>query len=423
MALVGWVETASEAGIAGWAGDTMLPTQPVEVDIYVSTRCIGRAVADRYRHDLQVAGYGDGRKAFYYPFSKALIATAEPIDVRVCFADTNQLVPNGAFTLNAVVAGGDGSNPWNAGTPYDYSTLWLGSKPCRDHIYRAVSGNPDLHPLNYFIEKYIVPRGPAALKSCRALLLGASEGYMERELCKAGFTGEIISTDIADVALQRARAKSQAEGFSNIRHVVQDLNEPFGSTFGGEFDFIFAEGVLHHIANISQCLEECHRVLKPDGFMFALEFEGPFRFQLPDLQLQWINAALNAMPRGLRPLPDKHEPQFPASAKESSCIPVLVAKEEAIARMDPSEALTGPELKRLLPQVFNVVERTGFGGTLLSYMTCHFDFKRSNTDPYVARWLKVLMEIEHALIDTGILDDEFVFYVLKSRPGRQGLAK
>ena len=47
--------------------------------------------------------------------------------------------------------------------------------------------------------------------------------------------------------------------------------------------------------------------------------------------------------------------------------------------------------------------------------TRHFDFKRSNTGAYADRWLKVLMEIEHALIDTGILDDEFVYYVLKKK--------
>jgi hypothetical protein len=28
----------------------------------------------------------------------------------------------------------------------------------------------------------------------------------------------------------------------------------------------------------------------------------------------------------------------------------------------------------------------------------------------------VLIEVEQALIDTGILDDEFVFYVLRKRP-------
>ena len=173
--------------------------------------------------------------------------------------------------------------------------------------------------------------------------------------------------------------------------------------------------MLHHIGNIGPCLAECDRLLKPDGYLIAIEFEGPFRFQLSDLQTRWINAALNVLPRGLRPFPDREEPYYPASEEDNRAVHYVPAAEEDVARADPSEALTGPDLKRLFPRVFEVVERKGYGGTLLSYMTGHFDFRRANTDPVSARWLRVLIEVEQALIDTGILDDEFVFYVLRKR--------
>jgi SAM-dependent methyltransferase len=414
MPLIGWVDRFRPTFVAGWASETDEPDRPVAVDVYVGAEHAAQVVADCYRADLQQAGYGDGRKAFFCPLPTD---RAHPIGVRVCFAGTQQIVPNGSFMLPAPRAAVADSpvNPWNTNNPFDYSVLWLGAHLCREYIYRTTTGDPGLHPTPHAIQKYILQRPDEELRNSRILLLGASDGNMERELGKHGFPGEVVATDIADAALTRAKAKSDALGYQNVRRFVHDLNEPMGDKFGGPFDFIFAEGVLHHIWNIDQCLAECDRLLKPDGLMFALEYEGPFRYQLSDLQVRWINAALNVLPRGLWPFQDGKDPQWPGSEEDNRRVQYVISPEETVAALDPSEALTGPDVKRLLPEVFEVVERRGFGGTILSYLTGHFDYKRSNSEPHSARWLKVLMEIEHALIETGILDDEFVFYVLKKR--------
>jgi SAM-dependent methyltransferase len=411
MPLVGWVDRFTPTFVEGWASETTEPDRPVAVDVYLGAERATRVVADRYRADVEQAGHGDGRKGFFCTFPPADASRAEPVEGRVCFAGTQQVLPNGSFVLPKA----DAVNPWNTDQPYDYSVLWLGADLCRDYICRTCTGDPGLHPTPHVIQKYIMQRPEEELRDARILLLGASEGSMEQELGKHGFPGEVVATDIADAALARAKAKSDALGYHNVRRFVHDLNEPMGDKFGGPFDFIFAEGVLHHIRNIGPCLAECDRLLKPGGLMFALEYEGPFRFQLPELQVRWINAALNVLPRGLRPFQDGRDPEWPGSDEDNRRIHYVISPEELVAAADPSEALTGPDVKRLLPEVFEVVERWGFGGTILSYLTGHFDYKRANSEPYSARWLKVLMEIEHALIDTGILDDEFVFYVLKKR--------
>jgi hypothetical protein len=141
------------------------------------------------------------------------------------------------------------------------------------------------------------------------------------------------------------------------------------------------------------------------------------RFQLSALQIQWINAALAVLPRVLRPLPVDAQALHPATAAENAAIGYAAASEESVIAFDPSEAICGPLLKKLIPTIFEVIERNPFGGTLLSYMTQHFDFERSNSDGFSRGWLKVLMQIEETLISTGILDDEFVFYVLRHRAG------
>ncbi|MEP7071568.1 MAG: class I SAM-dependent methyltransferase [Verrucomicrobiota bacterium] len=290
--------------------------------------------------------------------------------------------------------------------------MWLGTKLCQERINRRISGD-NIHWLEYSWRQYV---GPAVARSShphhlRCLILGSNEGWMEMMLCEHGFTGAIVASDIADKAVSRARAKVEAAGYRNVTHVVADLNV---DSFEGKFDFIICEGVLHHIANIERCLRMLRSCMKPDALLFAVEFEGPFRFQLSELQVRWINATLFLMPRSLRPLARNDQGNYPATEAENLQVAYSPPPADQIARFDPTEAYSGAELKQLLPRIFEIIQRTGFGGTLLSYMAAHFDFKRANEDVFSQAWLKVLCEIEDTLISTHILEDEFVFYILRS---------
>ena len=92
---------------------------------------------------------------------------------------------------------------------------------------------------------------------------------MERLLCENGFKGEIIASDIAAKALGRAEKVAREKGYQNIKYVVADLNK---DRFEGPFDFVIAEGVLHHIEKIEGCLRWLSEALTPEGYLFAAEF-------------------------------------------------------------------------------------------------------------------------------------------------------
>lgn len=327
-------------------------------------------------------------------------------------------------TYNRVFSKGNaeglGKNPWNADAPVSYTEMWLGADECIENIQQKTTGDPELHWLPYAIDKYLAPAIGAVpsekpKKEYRCLLLGSSEGHMERMLCEKGFEGEIVASDIAEKALTRAKQKIEVLGYDNVTYVAADLNT---DSFEGQFDYIIAEGVLHHIVNIESCLKMLSSILKPNGYFILVEFEGPVRFQLPEHQVRWINAALGILPKGLRPFPPgRHEQEknLPATPRENQTLYYLPPAEADVMAFDPSEAVSGPALKRLIPQMFEIVEKKGFGGTLLSYMTGHFDFKRTNTDEYARSWLRILIQIEDTLIQNKMLDDEFVFYVLQNQ--------
>jgi hypothetical protein len=109
----------------------------------------------------------------------------------------------------------------------------------------------------------------------------------------------------------------------------------------------------------------------------------------------------------------------PGSEEENRTIVYLPAPGKAVARFDPTEAYSRRDLKRLIPQIFEIVERIGYGFTLFSYMASHFDFERSNRDPFARTWLEVLCHIEDPVIASGILEDEFVLYVLQKKSVNQ----
>ncbi|WP_204139078.1 bifunctional 2-polyprenyl-6-hydroxyphenol methylase/3-demethylubiquinol 3-O-methyltransferase UbiG [Halomicronema sp. CCY15110] len=311
------------------------------------------------------------------------------------------------------------NNPWNANEPVSYDGMWLGCNTCVKHIQRKVSGDENTHWLTYAVQKYL--GGAIGQISAdkdrteyRCLILGANEGHVERELCQHGFIGEIVASDIADKALARAAEKSKELGYENITYVVADLNGDLAD-LPGMFDFIIFEGVLHHIVKIEECLQHLQNKLLPGGLMLGVEFHGAFRFQLPEHQVKWINAALATIPKSLRPFPRDEFGMYPASPQDNLRVHYVAPTAESIEQIDPSEAICGFKLKQLFTESFEVLEQKGFGGVLLSYMTGHFDFKRANEDPFADTWLKNLIQIEDTLIETGILEDEYIFWALKKK--------
>ena len=81
--LEGWLETAADWRISGWARDLAQPELPVLLEILVDGQVIGTALACEYREDLAQAGKGRGRCAFRLTPPKRLRAAAfETLELR-----------------------------------------------------------------------------------------------------------------------------------------------------------------------------------------------------------------------------------------------------------------------------------------------------------------------------------------------------
>lgn len=303
-----------------------------------------------------------------------------------------------------------GGNPYNQDQPADFSESWIGSAPYLALINERITGDPSLHWLDFALRTYVLP-GSGPDTAC--LLLGSNEGSMEIALRQAGFPGRIVATDIADKALARARVRTAELGLAGIEHVVADLNR---DTFpDGSFDLVIAEGVLHHVENIDFCLSHLRAAMKPNGRLIAMEFAGAFRFQLPRIQVDWINAVLAAVPRRYRPVDPQGSPGSPPKGRDLAFQIYVSPSVDAMIALDPSEAVSGHLLMEALARRFDLDLVREAGGSLLMYMTGHFPFQLTNTDPACADWLRIMAGTERVLYEQKIVPSDLVFLVARPK--------
>ena len=402
----GWVDRIDQVGIAGWAIDEDYPASPALVDIFVNGTFIGTVPASRYREDLVQVGRG-GFCAFSMAFNGSIMPETREVEARVRGSD-DRLPTSAPALAGPASSGGAGPNPWDRDQPMSYGGTWLSAQAYLRHLYGQITGNPHTHWLDYVLNRYI--DSSAFNKTC--LLLGATEGHMEIKLCDHGFRGRIVASDIAEKALARAHRRTLERGFTNVEHVCADLN---GHDFGEKFDFIIAEGVLHHIKDLDGCLDRLLANLKPSGLLIAMEYTGAFRFQLPERQVRWINAALGVIPRKLRSLPGAMDGELPPSLSEQAIVHFVPPTVAEMLALDPSEAVSGFQLRELISSKFELVEEKPAGGSIMLYISSHFPFGEVDNDPFVEAWLQVLIAIEDTLNKTGLLPYDSLFFVAKPR--------
>lgn len=99
-------------------------------------------------------------------------------------------------------------------------------------------------------------------QNCRALGVGAA--YCEEFLPVISNLAHITALDPSE---QFNTSKLRDVPISHVRPSIEG-KMPFTDS---HFDIITSFGALHHIANVSLLLEECHRVLKPGGVFFCRE--------------------------------------------------------------------------------------------------------------------------------------------------------
>ncbi|MES1240758.1 MAG: methyltransferase domain-containing protein [Acidobacteriota bacterium] len=245
----------------------------------------------------------------------------------------------------------------------------------------------------------------------RMLSVGCGTGELERTLARLNAFRECDAWDIAPGGIEAARRLAREEGFGHIRYEVRDVTS--ADLPPERYDAVWFESSLHHIEPLERVCEQVARTLKPDGFLFLNEYVGPSAFAFSDRQKELIRAAFALIPARFRRSFEPGGPERLASA------PIPTPAE--VRAEDPTESVRSADILAVVPDYFDVVFRRETGGTLLQFLLHGIAGNFHDGDPESLRILRMLFEIEDALLETGEVRSDFM--VLAARPRRPVVAK
>lgn len=265
----------------------------------------------------------------------------------------------------------------------------------RFHINQIISANPDTDWLTYSFRDFIKEEKETGL------ILGCGDGGLERHAAALGICREYDAIDISAEALAIAKAKAAEFGLKNANYRQGDLNL---IDLGKEkYDVVFSSMTLHHVENLKHLLGEVNRSLKSAGIFFISEYVGPSRFQWTEMQLTIMNDLLAILPERYR----RRGGKFREKLKERIDRPSI----EFLEENDPSEAPCSSDIIPLTENLFRIIKRIDYGGTILYYLlediVANFDPEKEE-DVTV---LRLLSYLERSLIARGVIPSDFTYLV------------
>ena len=323
---------------------------------------------------------------------------------------------------------------WNAGL------YWVELPVVTQRLNAKVSGSPTIDWIAYTLQHYF----PNQLPLAHCLSLGCGKGALERRLADLHAFETCDAVDIAPGCIAEAQARAAQAGYSHIHYAIADVNtltlEP------ARYDLILGNASIHHVTALEAVFKQIARGLKPDGLFVLNEYIGPSRFQFPPQQKAAIQACWDLLPPAYRqPLLAAVSEHQRAAAQRRALHWYIqriaeklrdgdlwatlqrrlalwrgTAKSQLrfpsardVAATDPSEAVRSAEIVPLLEHYFEIVEFKPLGGTILQFLLT--DVAGNFRSPVGERLLKMLFEIEDTLLETGALQSDFAYIVVRPR--------
>jgi 2-polyprenyl-3-methyl-5-hydroxy-6-metoxy-1,4-benzoquinol methylase len=128
------------------------------------------------------------------------------------------------------------------------------------------------------LESHILPLVPGLTErlaaGIRVLDVGCGRGHILQRLAELYPHSRFIGMDLAQEAIEHARAEAARQGLRNLEFVAVDLSN-FEETAESEgFDFITTFDAVHDQARPLSVLKGIHRALKPDGVYLMQDIKG-----------------------------------------------------------------------------------------------------------------------------------------------------
>jgi 2-polyprenyl-3-methyl-5-hydroxy-6-metoxy-1,4-benzoquinol methylase len=263
------------------------------------------------------------------------------------------------------------------------------------------TGGQSQHWINYCVSDFLGDRVPVE----RMCSLGCGTGALERHLALLNAFRFCDAYDIAPGALDMARRDAETAGLKGISYELADINTlPLAER---AYDAIWFNSSLHHVRELEAVCDRVASALRPAGFVFINEYVGADRFDFPARQKEAIEAAFAL-------IPERYRRSFVSEGHPVQPAPLFPDPREVEAA-DPSEAVRSSDILKVVGERFEVVARHDAGGTLLQFLLNGIAGNFRSDDSGSLAVLKMLFNIEGALIESGDLASDFVLLVARPR--------
>ncbi|MGH6838133.1 MAG: class I SAM-dependent methyltransferase [Methylocella sp.] len=251
MSFEGHLDEAGEFVLHGWAHSCTIPELVIHVDIVINGRLAGRTRAGNFRADLQVAGKGDGRKAFWFnPFDHW---TQHENLVEIFISGTDHVIWDGRQLVKASTLA---EHTARMDAKYSAEARWRGD----EHDASLTWGN--IMTGDTFIGQ--VERLFGFTLQQRVLEIGPGYGRLLKTLVQRGHPfEEFVGLDLSSSRISRLSAQF---GAPHIKFIVGDCDSYIPD---GLFDIILSSSTFEHIfPSVQQSLRNIYSCLKPKGMAF-----------------------------------------------------------------------------------------------------------------------------------------------------------
>ena len=276
---------------------------------------------------------------------------------------------------------------------------WWQVPAVRQRWNQRMTGAPEQAYEAYVAEKYLAGR-----RGLQLLSLGSGAASHELAFARLPHFAEVRCVDIAVRLLAEAAAIAQAEGLTNFRTEVADvnaLNLPAASC-----DVVLFHSALHHFRDVAGILARVRRALRPGGLLVLNDYVGPARLQWTPAQLAEANRVLRAVvsPRYRVRYLSRH-------LKTSVSGPGRLRMRLA----DPSEAAESDRIVPALRQHFQPLEEAALGGNILTLVLKDIAHHFVGTDAETQSLLTELFRLEDEFLKKHPSD--LLFGVYQPRVG------
>jgi len=284
-----------------------------------------------------------------------------------------------------------GSNPFSS------DVYWLAIPAVQERYQKKACANK---PYSSWVEYCVKEFLGSAVPVQRMLSIGCGTGSLERHLYSLDVFQQCDAVDISLKAIEIAKQEADKLNITSISYSAYDIEAMELGT--DRYDVVWFNGSLHHIKELEFVLNRVKQALKPNGWLFFNEYVGFNRFTFSNRQREIFQHAFYLIPSRYR-RSFQHQP----TTNAHQTIPPLPDPSE-VARVDPSEAVRSQDILSVVNSLFEIVKINSCGGSLLQFLLSGIAGNFKQSDPQSMLILNMLFGIEDALIDSGVIQSDFV---------------